>query len=333
MLQEINCNLCGANNTKHLYHGYDLWDTRSSSEKEVFVVVQCKNCGLVYINPRVHPNDIAEYYREDYISHRGSIVTPKIPEAENLPSRLRRELFEYTRGQSEIPLHKKLLLFLFSRTIWAKYAPFHFKSQGLKLLDIGCGIGNFLTVQKSLGWNTWGVEPGERAAQICVERGLDVKQGYFNKSDWDQDVFDVVTLHQVLEHVPYPQELLYDVYEVLKPNGLIQIDVPNFRSVPAHLFRQFWIGNDIPRHYFVYSPSTLTRLLQNAGFEVKRWYTCSSTSGFTGGIEFVLREKLGFHIERDAVRKNRMLCRLFQPPVRLLDLFDIGDNLYVIARK
>ncbi|MBL7199908.1 MAG: class I SAM-dependent methyltransferase [Anaerolineae bacterium] len=334
MLEEITCILCGTADTKYLYSGYDLWRASSSSlDRELFRVVQCTKCGLVYINPRIHPDCIAGHYPEDYVAYSGQLAGPREPRAAALSHRLRRELFLQATGWAKPALPLATLLGLLSKTVWAKHAPLQFRVQGLRMLDIGCGVGNFLAVQRSLGWDVWGVEPSYIAAQVCASRGLRVKHGQLDGTEWSEGFFDAVVLHQVLEHVADPQALLPKVHRLLRRNGLVQIDVPNFRSVAARLFGQFWIGADIPRHYFLFSPRTLRKLLMGSGFEVKRWYTCSSTSGFTAAIEFILRERCGLTVRRDAVRKNRLLCRLFQPIVRLTDLLNVGDVLYVVASR
>lgn len=208
-----------------------------------------------------------------------------------------------------------------------------FPGDELSLLDIGCGTGRYLAQQRRFGWNVAGVEPSARAASICQAHGLNVRQGYFNPDDWGENLFDVVTLLQVVEHLPDPEADFHQIYRVLKPGGILYIATPNLHSIPAWLFRTYWIMADAPRHYFLFTPDTLGRFLVKAGFTPKWWYTRSSTSGYTAAIEFVLRERFGVKIKRDAIRKHRLLSRLFVPIVRFVDWFSLGDNLHMVAQK
>jgi SAM-dependent methyltransferase len=177
------------------------------------------------------------------------------------------------------------------------------------------------------------VEPSANAVQRCLERQLNVREGLLKAADWGVGRFDAVVLNHVFEHIPEPRELLGELREVLKPDGILYMAMPNERSVAARLFRKYWIGSDVPRHYYLYGPATLSRLLAEEGFEVIEWYTLGSTSGFTAALEFWLRERLGIHIRRDAVRKHWLSTYLALPLTRLSDWLSMGDNIHILARK
>lgn len=248
--------------------------------------------------------------------------------------RWRKDLYEDLRdeGSRKVGMAAPWLP-VFSRTVCFRHDPLAFPGSGRRLLDVGCGVGDYLSHKQTLGWDAYGVEPSGRAAEICLERGLRVRHGYLDPTDWGESAFDVVTLLHVIEHLPDPQQTLRQTYRVLKPGGLIYIRTPNWRSIAARLFRTYWIGADAPRHYFLFTPSTLSKILVRAGLVPKRWYTQSSVQGYTAAIEFILRECFTVNLARDSVRKHRILSRLFIPWVRFVDWFNLGDNLHMLALR
>lgn len=346
------CNLCGKDNAQFLFSGYDLWYNLDipSEEKEGFKMVRCKHCGLVYLNPRINPLYVHHYYPESYISHNPQGEKPFPIQPPSLFPIIRKKIFVdlYGLNPSFFSLEKKNLGFLgkfllprfwlkiFTQIIYFKSKPLFFNGAGLKILDIGCGKGLFLAQMKKFHWQTFGVEPNPN--QDCLkfwrQAGLfNIKRGIFKASDWKKNFFDFVTLHQVIEHLPEPQVSLKDIYQILKPKGFLLIQTPNFRSLAAKLFKEFWIGVDLPRHYYLFTLQTIKRMLENAGFQILRYYTVSSTNGYTAALEFFLRERGKLKITQDKVRKNKVLCYFFKPLCKLADLWRVGDNLYIIAKK
>jgi len=333
-LEFVSCALCGSVETELLYQSYDLWHELDAAKRPRYNIVRCRRCGLCYVNPRVSPDSMSLFYPEDYVSHSVALVEPKLlsPWGEQA-SRWRRELFELWLNDNRVPTFRRLTLSLIGRSRRIRYDPLRFPGDGRRLLDIGCGLGNYLADKRALGWDVYGVEPASNAVAICRRRGLKVSEGMFDPAKWQPDFFDTVTLLQVMEHIDDPQSLLKQIHAVLKPRGILYITVPNIRSIPAKLFTTYWIGTDVPRHYYFYTPETVSRLLINSGFKIVKWYTISSTSGYTAALEFALRERVRYRIARDRIRKHRLLSLLVLPLVRLADLANLGDNLHVIAQK
>jgi len=78
--------------------------------------------------------------------------------------------------------------------------------------------------------------------------------------------FDVITSFDVLEHLYQPTRVIEKVHSWLKPGGVYYVAVPNVESWESHLFKSYWYGLEMPRHLFMYSPSSLRKLATNAGF-------------------------------------------------------------------
>jgi 2-polyprenyl-3-methyl-5-hydroxy-6-metoxy-1,4-benzoquinol methylase len=138
---------------------------------------------------------------------------------------------------------------------------------GPNLLDIGCAQGFFLYNASKAGYTTKGIEISQDAAEYAImEFGLDIEAKPFEELRFPENHFDVVTLWQVLEHVPYPLTVLKEVHRILKPGGLLVASTPDIGGIPAKILRKRWW--DIKRlHINQFSTKTLMDILQNGGFK------------------------------------------------------------------
>jgi 2-polyprenyl-3-methyl-5-hydroxy-6-metoxy-1,4-benzoquinol methylase len=134
-------------------------------------------------------------------------------------------------------------------------------------LDVGCALGSMLEEAKAAGWDPAGVETSEFAARYAAEHsGCPVYAGTLQKAALPSESFDVVTLMDVIEHVPYPLDLMGEIYRVLRPGGVVFIVTPNFASFFVRLYGRTAYGV-WPEHHVVYfQPSTMQRLLRDVGF-------------------------------------------------------------------
>ena len=137
-----------------------------------------------------------------------------------------------------------------------------FNTSENNLLDIGCGTGDFLVTCKSNGWNVVGVEPNNNAKKLA-ESKLNRQSTSTIFSDIDQltsEKFDVITLWHVLEHVPNLELYISKLKSLLKPNGVLVIAVPNFKSFDALYYKQYWAAFDVPRHLWHFSQTAIQKL-------------------------------------------------------------------------
>lgn len=150
-----------------------------------------------------------------------------------------------------------------------------------RLLDVGCGIGIFLSLARTRGWEVRGVELSPFAAREARERlGLPVVTGTLREAAYPDASFDVITLLDVFEHVPDPRAELRELFRVLRPSGILLLDTPNanalLRRVADRIYR--WSGGGLAYpvrklyhqfHLFYYSEPVLRRVLGEAGFRVE----------------------------------------------------------------
>ncbi len=134
------------------------------------------------------------------------------------------------------------------------------------LLDVGAGTGDFLKVAKEKGWQVHGMEPNKNAANLALEKGIDLKASL---NDFEGKQFDVVTLWHVLEHIPDLEETILKLAALVKPQGALIIAVPNFKSFDARYYGKFWAAYDVPRHLWHFSKESMKNLFAE-NFHLKK---------------------------------------------------------------
>ena len=138
---------------------------------------------------------------------------------------------------------------------------------GLELLDVGCGSGTLLGLLKRQGFHVRGVDFSAEASAIAKrDNGVDVAVGSLEEVHFPDQSFDVVTLFHVMEHVTNPRQVLNEVSRILRPQGVVILQVPNIESWQFKMFGAKWYGLDIPRHVIDYSKNSMLKLLNDCRF-------------------------------------------------------------------
>jgi 2-polyprenyl-3-methyl-5-hydroxy-6-metoxy-1,4-benzoquinol methylase len=231
----VLCPVCGKSIFSPFLQSSDFFLT-----KEEYTIVSCNSCGLKFVNPRPDTIEIGKYYASpDYVSHGGK---------------------------------KNVLNFLYRQvrnfSIRKKYKLVEAVAQGKKLLDIGCGTGEFLFFCKQKGFDVTGIEPGEKPRTFARESyQLDV-YGEEWLNNLVQPGFDVITLWHVLEHVHHLHERMKKIVEIMKPGGTLIIAVPNSDSWDALYYGKFWAAYDLPRHLYHFSMETMKILARHHDLKV-----------------------------------------------------------------
>ena len=223
----IQCPLCGSQPERFFRVGPDRLHLR----KELYEMVRCVECTLVWVNNPPAPEKMPYHYGSDY--HRGITST-----CVSSPSRWRRRAMVLKHKQSG------------------------------NALDLGCSSGGFLETLKGGDWQLSGVEIDRSCAAVARERtGASVVTGDLLEARFPTESFDVITCFHVLEHHADPVSLFKQVGAWLKPGGMFFIAIPNFGAWESTIFRSYWYGLELPRHLFHYSPTSLRRLASITGFE------------------------------------------------------------------
>jgi 2-polyprenyl-3-methyl-5-hydroxy-6-metoxy-1,4-benzoquinol methylase len=134
-----------------------------------------------------------------------------------------------------------------------------------KLLDIGAGTGDFLAVARTAGWDITGIEPSDKARSIAKDKGVVFVE---NLEEIKDHSYDVITMWHVLEHVPDVEAQIAQLKRIVKPDGVIIVAVPNFKSYDAQHYGKFWAAYDAPRHLWHFSKTAIEKLFAKQGVQL-----------------------------------------------------------------
>jgi len=181
----------------------DRWPTRRIPGSKM--VLWCQDCGLGWQHPLPSPSDIRYYYHQfpTYNIHGTH-------EKEQGFERRIQRIDTLEPGQG-------------------------------RLLDIGSGLGTFLNLALKSGWQATGIEPQESAAEYCRQHlGIKPYVIPIEEIDLGPNLFDVVTIWDVWEHIHSLIDFIERCIGLLAPNGLLALSIPNASGYPARLFRGNW---------------------------------------------------------------------------------------------
>ena len=320
---KIPCEVCGSHQHQFLFEGWD----RVFGIPGRFKIVQCKECGLIFVNPQPDPEKLKQYYPKDYYISNPSHYREY--------SWLRRKVLETYWGyqspsktREDLRLLKKMILLPF-RVKYRHAIPF---VEGGRLLDIGCGNGTELYKLKLMGWEAYGVEMDLEASERARSKGISVCTGDLFKANYPAHFFDVVRMSFVLEHLPNPREALFEISRILMPKGRIHISIQNARSLNYWLFRKWWFSLDVPRHLFSFTPKTIEKLLFPLGLRVQALWFESGERSFLASIQYLVNERYGRGAAcqgAQPIAESRFLKLLFRPFCWAVDRLGFGDLMHL----
>jgi len=206
---------------------------------------RCGACGSLFADPRLEPHELPAIYEEDFYDeeHTGKDGRP-------------------VWGEAAPPLTYET----YARVLLSRYP--HLKKPGARILDYGCGLGQFLVAMKRRGAECLGIELSDLAARrVREETGIEVVTGAEEALEAQaDDSFDMVTLFSVLEHVCDPRALARLIYRKLAPGGVMCAVVPNVRSIRGFMTRGRCYEFRMRTHLTVWAMRGARACLGSAGF-------------------------------------------------------------------
>lgn len=260
----VDCPLCGSGERTTVWSG--LTDLQLGHPGE-FRIDRCRDCAVDYLNPQPSGETLAAYYGP---TERAAYPDNRVRGAKRLKPALRYALHKernYPLRDCRPPGFMTRLLAgrtLRRTTDCFRYVPFH--GQG-RLLDVGCGSGQYIKTMETLGWRAEGLTmaPGQAEA-LAAAHGLPIHTGAIDRLAPSLR-FDAITLWHVLEHLPNPVEDARRLRDLLAPGGWLGIGVPVMDSREAELLGPSWMGFEVPRHLVFFTRDRLRRFIEETGFE------------------------------------------------------------------
>ena len=233
----FKCDLCGFLKYKVM----KSCNTRVGIENTKYNIVKCMNCGLLSLNPIPSDPEFSTVY-ENYA------IKKKRMSVENQ----RLEIYTHKLGKIR------------------QY------TNGNKLLDIGAGLGTFVKCAEEIGFDAIGVEYEKDQCELAKKlNGVELINGKIENvcQDFTKESFDVINLHHVLEHFQSPKEILKITHNLLKPNGILLIEVPNQfynvkKELKYYLSGKFKYPDNALHHLCFFSIKTLKGYIRMYDFEI-----------------------------------------------------------------
>jgi 2-polyprenyl-3-methyl-5-hydroxy-6-metoxy-1,4-benzoquinol methylase len=264
-----SCIVCGSGGTciytgqkDRLFGAHGLWNFKKCIDP---------TCGLIWLDPMPIAEDIGNAYAS-YYTHQVRANPSRPKGLRTLVELMERGYwggkYKYPVAQSIIveALGKLLYLFPLRRNGADGYVGFLPAVPNGRLLDVGCGSGEWLLFMRRLGWDVEGIDFDERAVNAAAQNGLKVRCGALEKGGFPAESFDAVVLNHVIEHVPDPLATLKECSRVLRPGGKVVLFTPNSSSLGHMVFKEEWRGLEPPRHLHVFSMQSISRILKQTGF-------------------------------------------------------------------
>jgi 2-polyprenyl-3-methyl-5-hydroxy-6-metoxy-1,4-benzoquinol methylase len=140
-----------------------------------------------------------------------------------------------------------------------------------RLLDVGCAYGFFLQEARRY-FDVAGIEISEEAATFCRKQGLRVLRGMADENSFAQlGTMDVITLLDVLEHLPSPHETLALCTRYLSPGGIMLITTGDFASPSARAAGARWRLMTPPQHLWYFTLKSVERMAHALGLRIERY--------------------------------------------------------------
>lgn len=205
--------------------------------------------------------------------------------------------------------------------------------ENIKILDVGCGWAQALLFFKDHGFDCYGFDPAPEAVNYAIKKGINVALAGLGKMNvFDGIKFDVVTLMNVLEHLPNPYETLLEIRkDVISPGGILVIDVPNefnvFQTIgqKVHSLDQWWVAP--PGHLNYFDKDSLSNLMRASGFKIEYMHSSFPIEMFLlFGENYVNDSRLGkiCHKKRVNFESN---MRKYGATKQLSKLYEVFANL------
>jgi 2-polyprenyl-3-methyl-5-hydroxy-6-metoxy-1,4-benzoquinol methylase len=286
-LKNYPCSLCGKEATDQLL------------TKQGFSIVKCCNCGFVYVNPRVENQQLTSIYRHNYFANKD---------------------YGYVSYEQE----KRLRVKNFER--WLQDADKYItETKPFFALDVGCAAGYCLELMNAKGWKTKGLELDEEMC-MALQQGFDISRSLL-EDFITEDQFSVITLFDVIEHIPNIDKAFGKLNSLLTKDGVIIMVTPNYNSLQRKLLGKKWFQYKPIEHIQYFTSKSLNTFADRNGLKIVYHTNC----GQYADTRFLLNRLNYYHFTFLSKLFNRLFAIL-----RLKDRFfytDTGSLFMILKHK
>ncbi len=283
------CVVCGHNivQEEYAYHYQNLEST----------ILSCLQCGHLFIHP-----------------------VPLVKLDERTMDTI--EDAEFSGNKFFQALHEKLVINREIRTV-RKFLT----TEKPRLLDIGCGTGWTTSLWQKNGFDVIGLEPSSSRAKKAQELyKINVSTEHIENFK-SSELFDVVVMRHLLEHIEEPKDILNKARSFLKPDGVLIIVIPNIDCIGRHIFKENWAWI-LPWHLHFYTTRTLSLLLKNLGYKKLSVYQTPSPLWYP----YSMNMAWGDRSNRGQI--PQLLALLAATPIILFGMIlNKNDNMTLIFRN
>jgi len=334
-LTSATCIICGSTGDPlykslrdRLFEAPGSWD-----------LIRCNNsdCGLIWINPMPNKETLAKAYESYYTQNSRVHDSPY----RRLYERMRRDYVSLQFGYRRAPIRswekfasRILALIPHRKAAWdASIMWLPAKPCG-RLLEIGCGNGERLTLLKELGWHTQGIEPDLKAATIARSMGHQIAVGTLDSKIFPREHFDAILMCHVIEHVDNPKKTVRDCSRLLNSAGHLVMLTPNTEGLGHRWYGKDWLHLDPPRHINLFNQSSMVKLLEDSGFDAVSCTSVLRDANWTLGGSRALKFRGTYRFG-----SLPFLWRLYGLVLLYIEWFNLildnncGEELLVVAHK
>lgn len=270
-----SCPVCGSQEFDVAHSG--CRDIVFENAPGLWDVQQCSQCQSGFLDRRPTPETIGRAY-SSYYTHASGLTNARPVRSLKLRmlELMRGSYVNHHYGTGKPSLGPLGLLAIrafpaICSTLDRGHRFISFPKKGpARLLDIGCGNGDFLQTAKNAGWEVYGCDPDPSACELATKHTPHLRQGGSEAWHDKRGFFQAITLNHVVEHLHNPLETFAQCHDMLAPGGLLHIETPNFDAVGRDVYSSYWRGLEVPRHLVIFTWGSLQKALEKSGYVIER---------------------------------------------------------------
>lgn len=300
---------------------------------------ECMDCKCAYLNPRPTRETISRAYL-CYFTHGDDLPDAHVGRIKNMWRQIRAAYdqaqnpwISSNTGSASMHCLMRLVAPIF-REQWKVRSRVYPPSPGRRLLDVGCGNGDYLRNASELGWDAHGIDPDPEAVALAASKALQVRC-----SDLDTEAhlsplaYDAITISHAIEHFHDPIAALRACWTLLRPGGILWLSTPRWRSMGYQHFQENWVHLDPPRHLVLFTENNIHNALAQVNFTDIKLHPPGRVNSYVWKVSSALQQNISDPLRHPAPLLLRESLQAFWEDAKSLWFPTAGEQLIVTAKK